>query len=238
MVEVFVGPTRRPFVLHKDLLYALPSLRISTERSTAISKKQHCNHTTYRDQKTSPKPSRSSCHGCTVVVSQIIARPLPARAHSTLLSSGFCILADKFILAKDVQVQALDALLKAYLTEPGEFVLRSSTINSVLLSTAEDFPLRYLIVDMMWDSYNKPAVDSDWLEGCLDGFPMADSQGMSFLERRKSALVAVQSKPLEGDDQKRQECCGYQTVSDRYDEGRDFGSLDAEVRHLTSVKDG
>jgi hypothetical protein len=51
----------------------------------------------------------------------------------------FYILADKLLLEKDVKVQALDVLAEAYAADI-DLVLCSSTINSVLISTAEDCP--------------------------------------------------------------------------------------------------
>lgn len=147
MVDIFVGSKRRQFVCHKDLLCARsPYFDRMFNGHLQEATLHSCNLQAPED----------SAEGFEVFLSWLYRGNLPEsyeavagpkRLFSSLAS--FCILADKLLLAKETKVQALDAIVQAYLTDDAEFMLESSSINSVLLTTAEDCPLRRLVVEMM-----------------------------------------------------------------------------------------
>ena len=59
------------------------------------------------------------------------------------------------------------------LREGVPFVVQADTVNYALKSTAEDCPMRRLVIDMMWEAYMKAPDDehesSKWLWLCLKG---------------------------------------------------------------------
>ena len=81
----------------------------------------------------------------------------------------FYILADKLLLPAEVKTQAVDTLVKA--RAKSKLAISSLTVNNTLLKTAEDCPLRRLVVDIMWIDYLYMRKPNNWLGECFRNVP-------------------------------------------------------------------
>jgi hypothetical protein len=164
MVTVFVGAKEKKYVLHKMLVCReAPYFDKAFNGSFEEASSQHCSL---------PHDMPSAFE---LFVSYIYANRFPddvlavtgvLPVHGPIMA--FYVLADKLLMSKTAKTASLDALIKARATSGSR--LDEISIKFVLAHTAEECPLRKLVLDMMCrDFLMTPVLGKEWLVSCLKG---------------------------------------------------------------------
>lgn len=191
MVDVFVGRKRKKFVFHKGLLCSKsPYFARMFNGKLLESRTGEC----YMD--------KDSVEAFEIFTSYLYSDRFP-EDYKTVINTksrymplvDFYILADKLLLAKEVKIEAIDTLvLTRNVAGKVKRVMAAATVNRVLLATAEDCPLRKLVIDIMLRDYLASFVpDENYLVGCLRDVPLLQVMGLfSVLKNPSGFLLSFQ----------------------------------------------
>ena len=162
MVEIYVGSPQKKYVLHKNLI---------CKASPFFEKMFNDSFEESETQKGYLK--KESAYAFEIFVFRIYSNRFPEHTttilgHRPFLQAlfDFYLLADKILLPKKLKTEAIDMFIR--LRASSKFVIEESCVNEVLASTAEDCPMRRLIIEIMcYDFIKNDALDEKWLAGCM-----------------------------------------------------------------------
>ena len=192
MLEVLVGLKRKKFIFHKNLICSqspfFQGLCTNDMREKQISE--------YYLPEDDPQAFE--------LLTYYVYRQALLDDYCQVCDTGFrylpiikfYILCDKLLLANEAKVMALSALAKARfdnIKDCGDLSsIAHETVNRVLLSTAEDCPMREMVMKHVWQSFLL-GQDSSYLTGCFDNIPVEEvCKCMEFL--KDTAASGTRSK--------------------------------------------
>jgi hypothetical protein len=195
MVTVFVGAQKKKYVLHKMLVCReAPYFDKAFNGSFEEASNQHC---FLLDE----APSAFELFVAYIYTNRFADDVLAVAGVLSVYEPivTFYVLADKLLMSKTAKTASLDALIKARATSASR--LDEITIKFVLAHTAEECPLRKLVLNMMCrDFLMTPVLGKEWLVSCLEGVTFEQTtqllMAMKHFSNIKPGLIEDFSKKM------------------------------------------